>query len=428
MKLPVMLPELKGQRYDCERCGRGCRELVVHLTERDRKKIDRQDWGGKLRHAPYVPFKCSFVLNHTPDGACVFLREDGLCAIHAEFGFSEKPLACQLYPFTLEPDGEVLRVSVRFDCPAIAKSSGDALAKHKQDVVRIAQDFKAAAPKALAASSQPAALTAGRDLSREELDALIEHLDGWVRGTDRPIMDRLIGLDDFVETLAAARLGAVRGERFVELVGLMAADLPNVVASFDPAALPPPSARQLKLFRQVVFSHCENVRLRDARAPLLKRLANRMDQLKRARQLASGTGSVPPLVRGRGEVSFRRVQAIGPHPDVSDQGGDALLTRYLRARIVGRTAFGAGYFGWPALDGLRALLVAVAVTGWLARYVAGENGRATLTHEDLVTAIGIVDRNAARSPELGVRSSGLRLQYLARDRGIRRLLCAYPPC
>jgi hypothetical protein len=153
-----------------------------------------------------------------------------------------------------------------------------------------------------------------------------------------------------------------------------------------------------------------------------------MDQLKRARQLAAGMGSIPPLVVGRGEVSFERVQAIGPDPDVSGQGGDSLLTRYLRARIIGRTVFGAGYFGWPALDGLRALLVAVAVTGWLARYVAGEDGRAAFTQEDLVTAIGIVDRNAARSPELGLRSSRLRLQYLARDRGIRRLLCAYRPC
>ena len=72
-----------------------------------------------------------------------------------------------------------------------------------------------------------------------------------------------------------------------------------------------------------------------------------------------------------------------------------------------------------------ALLLAIAVTGWVTRYVALSNGRTAFTYDDLVTAIGIVDRNATRSPELGTRSARLRLEYLARDQGILRLLRAY---
>jgi len=426
MKLPVLFPELKGQRYDCQQCGRGCRELVVYLTERDRNKIDRQKWADKLEYLPYVLFGRSFVLNHKANGDCVFLREDNLCAIHAEFGFTEKPLSCQLFPFTLEPEGDGLRVSVRFDCPPIARNTGSALAKHRHDVVRIAGDLKAAAPKELAAPARPAELTAGRALSDDELDSLVRHLDGWVRNENLPIIDRLVGLKNLVDTLETAKLGNIRGKELDELVGMLTDDLPNVVESFDTRSLTPPTPKQLTLFRHAVFAHCENIRLEEASARLFKRFWYRLDQYKRARQLAGGTGSIPRLVRSHGGGAFEQLEQVRPHPELSVRDCDSLLTRYLRTRITGRTAFGGGYFGWPVLDGLRALLLAIAVTGWVTRYVALGDERGTFTYDDLVCAIGIVDRNATRSPELGLRPARLRLRYLWQDGGILRLLYTYP--
>jgi lysine-N-methylase len=455
MKPSVIFPELKDQRYDCERCGKGCRELVVHLTDRDRKKIDHQKWTGKLDHAPYIRWGRSFVLNHTSGGECVFLRADGLCAIHAEFGFTEKPLACQLYPFTLEPDGDGLRVSVRFDCPAIAKSAGSTLGRHRQDVVRIAGALKAAAPETLAAPTRPVELTSGRALSNEELGSLDNHLDRWLRDTNRPVMARLVGLADLIETLEASRLDDVRDERLDELIGMLTADLPNVVESLDPESMPPPSRRQLKLFRQAVFAHCENVGLHEARAPLLKRWSYRIDQLKRARQLAGGRGTLPRLVpqgsagkrqnaktsrrqdinsaklfsrdpQGSAPATFEQLDQVQPHPEIPTRDCDGLLTRYLRARLIGRTAFGHGYYDWSVLDGLRALLLALAVTGWVTRYVAVGEGRTAFTVDDLAGALGIVDRNATRSPELGTQPARLRLQYLTQDQGLVRLLRRYP--
>lgn len=116
-------------------------------------------------------------------------------------------------------------------------------------------------------------------------------------------------------------------------------------------------------------------------------------------------------------------QTPAPRTTADDVG--LLLTRYLRTRIIGRTAFGPGYHGWPVLDGLRALMLAVAVAGWLTRYVALCEGRMAYGCDDVARAIGIVDRNATRGPELRTRSARLRVQYLAQDQGILRLLCAY---
>ncbi len=425
MKLPVIIAEIKGQRYECQRCGRGCRELVVHLTGRDRNKIDRQGWGGRLGYEPYVRFGSSLVLNHKPNGDCVFLREDGRCGIHAKFGLAAKPLACQLYPFTLEPDGEVLRVSVRFDCPAIAKSAGSSLGEYRREVGRIAGELRAAAPQELAPPTRPVELAAGRPLSSGELSSLVEHLDRWVGDTSRPIMDRLAGLNCLIDTLGSARLAEVRDDRFEELIGMLVTDLPNVVEGLDEQSTSPPGGRQLKLFRQAIFAHVENIRLEEARAPFFKRLSSRLDQVKRARRLVAGMGSLPRLALGSGGGTFAQLERTGAHPELSVTECDLLLTRYLRARILGRTVFGQGCFGWPVLEGLRALLLAVAVTGWVMRYIALGDGRETYTFDDLAEAIGVVDRNATRSPELGTRSARLRLRYLGRDQGIMRLLRAY---
>jgi hypothetical protein len=128
---------------------------------------------------------------------------------------------------------------------------------------------------------------------------------------------------------------------------------------------------------------------------------------------------------GSGGGTFEQLERIRAHPELSAPECDLLLTRYLRARILGRTAFGQGYFGWPVLEGLRALLLAVAVTGWVVRYIALGDGRETYTFDDLADAIGVVDRNATRSPELGLRSARLRLRYLGQDQGILRLLGVY---
>ena len=98
------------------------------------------------------------------NGECIFLTADNLCRIHAEHGYTEKPLSCQLFPFSLEPEGEGFRVTVRFDCPAVAKSVGGPPGQYRQDVARIASAFMAAGLP---------------ELSRTQAQRLIE--EGWVK-------------------------------------------------------------------------------------------------------------------------------------------------------------------------------------------------------------------------------------------------------
>lgn len=424
MKLPVLMPDLNSQRYDCHACTTCCRELVVHLTKADRDRIDRQDWSGTLDVAPYVRLGRGNVLNHVPGGGCVFLMDDGRCRIHAQHGFEAKPIGCQLYPFTLESDGELMRAGIRFDCPSVSRNEGNTLGKHRKDVERIAAELKAELPDEYTAATFPLMLTPGRRASQAEADAMVDAVDAWLRDTSRSLADRLIGLNDFLSVLGEAKLDRLEEPQCVELIAMLAKDMAKAVAAARAARIDPPSPRQLKLFRQSIFSHCESITIQQAGRSFLEGLQYRFGQLRRASRFTSGM-RIPPLLRDASSTTFATVASVTPDGGAADEC-DRLLTRYLRARVVTHRTFGKGYYGWSILDGMNALLLAFGAIGWLARYVAAAAGRGVFESEDVARALAVVDRAAGRMPELGSRPALMRTRYLAQDRGIDRFIRAYP--
>jgi lysine-N-methylase len=424
MKLPILLPDLPTQRFDCQSCTHCCRDLVVHLTVMDRDKIDRQNWAGKIAGPAYVRLGGDHVLNHLPGGGCVFLRDDGRCRIHAEFGGGEKPLACQLYPFTLEAEETGLRVGIRFDCPTVARSSGSSLPAHRAELARLGGQLRTQMPRQFAPDSRPVRLTPHRQLSEGELEALVRRLDEWVRNTRRSIEIRLAGIGIFVETLGEANLSAIRDERFGELVALLLGGLPSAIG--EVAHLPPPDARQTALLRQAVFAYSEHITLGQARASFLSALRYRWGQLRRSRMLAAAD-HLPDLggLRPIAPIRYGAIETMRCDPQFRSEDCDELMTRFVRARLLSRGAFGTAYYGWPVLDGLAALLLSISAAGWLCRYVAAGEGRPAYGIADVRRAIGIVDRTAGRARELGARSARLRIAYLRRNHGLLRLLRAY---
>jgi lysine-N-methylase len=412
MKLPLLLPDVPGLRFDCRACTNCCRELVVHLTPLDREKIDRQNWSGRLEAPPYIPLKGGLVLNHAAAGGCVFLQPDGKCRIHVEFGGESKPLACQLYPFTFEPEEGGLRVGLRFDCPTAARGEGSPLSAHRGSVGRLADALAGQMP-AQFAPGPGVMLVPGRPARKEEVADLVRRLDGWMAETHRPLGRRLAGLACLLDTLHGARLQRLDDARFTGLIALLAGDLAGLVDdSGDPPAA---TERQRGLLRQAAFAHLEHVDLAQMRASFVRAMVYRWGQLRRARS----------VVRGR-EPASAAAETLPPAGDLPGAAVDALITRYVRARIVTHSAFGRAYYGWPVLDGLGALVLAVGVIGWLARYHAARAGRGEYGFEDVIRAVGTVDRAAGRAGELGRGSARLRLAYLRRDRGLLRLLRAYP--
>lgn len=426
MQLPLILPPIRSQHYDCHGCTNCCRELVVQLTASDRDRIDQQNWADELSTQPYVRLGRNHVLNQTPDGRCVFLSDDGKCRIHARHGSAAKPLACQLYPFTLEADEHGLRAGLRFDCPTVARNDGSPLASHRSNLTHLAAAFTAELPSVHRVAGVSLELVRGHALSTETVDRLVDLIHRWLRDTKRPFHHRVMGLHELVRALGEARLNRFDDHRLIELVKLLISDMPALVSEVVDAPAAPPTERQSRLLRQTVFVHCEHLSAREVGASFPKTLVYRWGQLLRARRMTAGHGAIPrlgPLDVGADFETFRHVVA---DPNLSDQPCDGLLTRYLEERVACRTAFGPSYYGWPILDGLQALLLAVGVIGWLARCLALVGGRSVYGFEDVARAVGLVDRTAGRAPGLGAKSARLRLRYLAQDQGLLSLIRAYP--
>ena len=427
--LPVLLPEIDEQRFDCHACTRCCRELVVQLTSLDRKRLDAQNWAKKLGVAPHVRLGRQHVLNHK-GGACVFLQADDKCRLHAESGPTAKPLACRLYPFTLERESAGLRAGLRFDCPTVAASEGSPIARHHAELAELGSALQKEMPREFGRPPAALEIVPGSPLSDAGSDEYTGMIGDWLGNTELTIHHRLLGLHEETSAIGTARrlTRSTRFDeaRFLEFTKMLISDMPTFLKEVDAMPDGPPTARQMKLLHQAVFAHCEHVPFEQAHLPLFKSLALRWDQIKRARSLGSGAGSVPPLGSLPGLDRAGPINEVVAARDLPEDQCAGLMTRYLQARVNGRSAFGAGYYGWDILSGLRSLLLAAAVVGGLTRHIARVDGRTRYSSGDVLRAVGMVDRTAGRAPELGATSARLRVAYLGRDVGLRRLLKMFP--
>lgn len=425
MQLPIIWPNLPGQNFECRGCTRCCRELVVHLTRADREKIDRQKWGGRIDGEPYIRLGRSHVLNHKPGGGCVFLTDDNRCRIHADFGASEKPLACQLYPFTLDNGASGLHVGLRFDCPTIASSGGRPLATHKRDVMKLAEALSAAGAIDASRAVLSQEVAQGARISAEAAMRFTAEIVRWLRSGGVSVWQRLFGLHRLAVTLSEAKFKRLDAESAAELVVMLAGGIRELAEDLwdEPTAVL--SQRALRLFRQTVFSHCEHVTVEQITAPLPAALAFRLGQLRRARRMARGDGQVPELRGISGTPEFDRIEHMNAAAGIDGHAAEYLLVRYLLARFEGGTVFGPGYYGWSIVDGVSALALAVAAAGWLARCIAAADQRGSYELCDIEQAIGIVDRTAGRVPELGAGSARLRVRYLLDADALPALLRRY---
>lgn len=422
MRLTVITPEIRHQQYACQGCTNCCRELVVHLTDVDRQKIDRDGWKTRLGAEPYVRLHGGYVLNHADDGACVFLTAAGRCRIHEERGASEKPIACQLFPFTLEREGAQVRAGLRFDCPTVARNDGPPLASHRADLERLTVELQDALPALMRDTPAVAALTKDRRVANETIDHLVVTFERLISRRNLSLRARLMAICETVNQLQLARLSKLDEQQITELVTLFGSDLETRAATLP--APPLPKARWLKILRQSAFAHAEYVTFEQAVIMARPSLGYRWAQLKRAFRMAGGKGPIPAMSCGQVDGTFEQLRTL-QMANGHDAEIDRLLTRYLQSRMTNRGGFGRAYYGWPMLEGMQASMLAMALVGWFARWSALGAGRSAFELEDVQVALRIVDRAAGRAPELGARTAELRIRYLAGETALASLIDAY---
>ena len=183
-----------------------------------------------------------------------------------------------------------------------------------------------------------------------------------------------------------------------------------------------PHRGQRKLLRQAVFARTEDPKIRGMAERGKWKTA--FGQFLRSRRWARAKGLVPRVGLGWPDgTGFAAVERVAPLGASSELPAiDELLTRYMRATLYGRRAWGAGYYGWPATLGLAAHIVNIAAVGWLARLHAAGRGADVAGILDLRAALSRVDRISGRAPWIGSAGERMRMRYLAMDDGLRRVV------
>jgi lysine-N-methylase len=412
--LPLAVLPVHTQRYSCHGCGNCCRDFTVQLRPADLRKLESQGWAEKLSMPVTVEFRGVTYLRQREDGACVFLMDDGLCRIHREHGFAEKPIACQMFPFVPVPDDRRTRVGLSFACQSVRENKGAELRSHVAEVDRMTREI----PETRLAT-YTAMLADAMGAKDGELDMLAQSLDAYLARGDLTLRDRFDGLAWVAANLGRAKLAEVRATRFRELVTLLLSALPAELEHFP---LEPVLPKQARLLRQAVYARLEDVEIN--RAKNRGRWRTVLAQLLASRGFTRGKGRVPPVARGLlGTVRFDAITSIPVLGESPDRDAiDDLLVRYARATIAGGRAWGAGYYGWPAVRGLQALVLNIACAAWLARALAASRGHEHVTIDDARDALGRVDRHAGRAPWLGSVGERLRLEFFRLDDGLRRIV------
>lgn len=314
-----------------------------------------------------------------------------------------------MFPFNVAPDGRGPHAGLNFACVSVRRNVGATLASHTADLkrsLRAIPEVNTRVPPRLSRTLR----SEGREVASIEAS-----LERWLTA-EVAMGVRFDGLAWLATSLAAASLTNVRNKRFEELVDVLEGALPEELEHLPLAAA---SFGQKRMLRQAVFARIEDVTISEAAASSGWR--GRLDQWRRSRRFSSGRGELPSLPRGwSGPVSFGAVVALNER--VEEDAIDDLLSRWLRATILGGRAWGAGFYGFSIVEGLQALVLNLACVGWLARVHAVGRGRSNVDLEAVGEALGRIDRSAGRAKWLGSKAEKLRLRYFAHDDGLRRLV------
>ena len=421
--LPILTLKVPEQRYSCRSCGRCCKHFTVQLRDTDIEQLDNQNWYEEFGEVPYHEFRGSTFLKQKPDGACYFLQQDGRCLIHAKFGYTKKPIACQMFPFTLMPNSteKAIQVGLSYACPSVIENHGTPLSEHRQDVGRMARTLPEL--KRSNKTIKPVELTPGRTASHNELAIIEKSLDHWFTRVDIPMQQRLLGAVILTNAIADAVKHEFHDDDFEDMFESAFSQLEEELPHLEPE---PPTTKQLKQLRQSVFTHIEDPKIAEMKeAGYRKKVTS---QLRTNHIFSRGKGELPITIDDDwpSPLNFEMVHQVKPAVNDQDRPTiDFLLMRYLRARILGGRAYGSGYYGLSVVRGLNALWLMTAVTGWLARLHAGASGRDRISFEDVEKALLRTDRTAGRAPWLGGKSEKMRDKFLSLDFGYFRLLSAF---
>lgn len=139
-----------SQPFQCHSCGRCCRNSWdIRVEPQARPGISNSEAFHQIQRQGYQPLVVladdSIATGRTPEGACLFLTAEQLCSIHGELGGGNKPLACQLYPYSVTATPTGYYASLSFACPSVVAGAGGDLEANRQELLGLLEERGAGA-------------------------------------------------------------------------------------------------------------------------------------------------------------------------------------------------------------------------------------------------------------------------------------------
>ena len=418
-KIQLELPTI--QNWSCHSCSGCCRQHLIAITQEERDRIVKQNWtaeDGVPEGQPVVeknggsktkPYR----LAHQPDGACVFLQDDGLCRIHAKFGEPAKPLACRIYPYAFHPKGNKIAVGLRFSCPSVVANKGKSISENRSEIQELANRV---VPDEYQ-QSRPPYVISGELLEWRDILVLVEMLDSFFADDDVSFLLQLLRAVAWVDLLQSSTFSKISGDRLKEL-----ADLFRVGALAEWEEIPEQSEQSSSLgrvmFRLLISIYCRKESLRELDSPFRSRFTSLSSTVK----FAWGGGRTPNLSDEFPAVAFGSIEQLGGQlPD----GTDELFRRYVRMKIQGMHFCGAAFYDYPLTTGFFSLSLMFPVILWMARWIAAGSERGAISQEDLELALARADHHHGYSPVLGMAPFRKRIDYLHSLGELPKLIVKY---
>lgn len=381
MSLPIVILPTQ-EKWDCHQCGLCCRGSLVPLSNEDVDRLRAQNWqdhadyhGTKIM-VPYPSTKNRFRLAQRKDGSCVFLRDDGLCRIHAELGYEAKPTICRVFPLQLVPRGNDVAFTIRRACPSSAADKGRSLREHLPFVKQFVQQGKLST-----AAIDPPYLKSGETRDWKTITVLLKALAKMLRDDRYPPVRRLVHTLQFASLLEKAKTKGLDDRKLIELIETLTEVVPEESRPFFAERKEP------SLYARVVFY---SVGIEYARLhPQFRAMptwSHRMQLANSAWSLMRGRGSLPNLSPAFPIAKLADLeQPLGQlQPDI-----DFPLSRLIEVSSESHIYAIADRRGWSVLDSVRGLAATFPVGLWLLRWVSKERQP---TVEDMLQIVVALDR------------------------------------
>jgi len=391
MAWPIMTIA-RDERWTCLGCGRCCRGNIVPLHDDDLQRLKTQKWEEHpdFAHQPFIIhqglFPRQYRLAQRNDGTCVFLNEDGLCRIHKEFGFNEKPLVCRMYPLQIVPLEKTAVLTLRRSCPVAAAGDGASLAEYLDEAHR----YVRIRPKLVTPASPPAVV---KNQSRpwSDFTMIAETLEKLVNNQKYPLSRRLVHGLWLCDLLEKCRFKNLDAEKLRDLLHVFADTAPQNVEKMYPDPANPGTAANI-IFHQMLAVY---LRLHP-RNDIHESWRERCFLFISAIAFTRGKGSVPALHPDFPKATFADVEqrVLG----LLDNKIQGLLNDYFESNIASKQYAIMSRPGWPLLDTFRAFALSLPVAFWMLRYFSGNTPPA---REAAIAIITTIDRGQGYAPLTG---------------------------